>query len=159
MYSHRKEKVGDEDILQNKNWQLATDQAFTANHFRLPMLSATLSSRDAVRPKRTGTTVQKYNFSVYPQEHRKKLTPIPNKTYTEFCLPSCSFAADKGQQAYLVFGKALPIPRCFVDQIAIGLFCVMNEANRKTIAAGVATTRTETRIIEKQIVCMVAIAT
>ena len=34
----------------------------TANVFRLPVLSAVLSDRDAVRPKRAGTTMQKYNY-------------------------------------------------------------------------------------------------
>ena len=67
MHPNRKEKVSNEDILQNKNWRLTTNKVFTANNFRLPVLSAALSSRDAVRPERAGTTVQNYNFSTNPQ--------------------------------------------------------------------------------------------
>ena len=40
---------------------------FSPVFFGLPVLSAALGGRDAVRPKRAGTTLQNYNFSVNPQ--------------------------------------------------------------------------------------------
>jgi hypothetical protein len=59
-------------------------QVLAAKFFGLPVLSAALESRDAVRPKRAGTTLQKYNFSTNPQGHgtkshlfHKKLALVP----------------------------------------------------------------------------------
>jgi len=69
-------------------------QVHAAKLFGLPVLSAAHEGRDAVRPKRAGTTLQKYNFSTNPQGHGTK-SHLFHKNLAQFHFKTSSIGKEK----------------------------------------------------------------